>query len=145
LNSKIYELKELDQIAQWIIDFAQNEKLWVFQGDMGAGKTTLIKALGEKFGVASQVSSPTFGIVNHYELSGKAPIYHFDFYRLEKPEEALDIGVEEYFESGNYCWMEWAEKLGGFIPDHFLLIKIEYNSTSSRNITLQHYRDVDSD
>lgn len=116
--------------------------MWVFQGQMGAGKTTLIKALSKEMNVLDQVSSPTFGIVNEYEtISGKR-IFHFDFYRMDDPTEALDIGIEEYFYSGEYCWIEWAEKIAQFLPDEFLLIKIFIDSEQHRTITLQHTKDV---
>lgn len=109
---------------------------------MGAGKTTLIKALSKEMNVLDQVSSPTFGIVNEYETKGGKRIFHFDFYRLDDPNEALDIGIEEYFYSGEYCWIEWAEKIAYFIPEEFLLIKIIIDSENDRTITIQHAQDV---
>lgn len=142
MNSRIYELKDLDEVADWLIVQASGEKIWVFQGQMGAGKTSLIKVLGKKVGLLDEVSSPTFSLVNHYETNQGDTIYHFDFYRLNDPEEALDIGIEEYFYSENYCWIEWPEKLGPYLPDHFLLVKIEYNSPISRKITLEHFQDA---
>ncbi|MCS5488811.1 tRNA (adenosine(37)-N6)-threonylcarbamoyltransferase complex ATPase subunit type 1 TsaE [Algoriphagus limi] len=142
MNSKVYELKDLEEVAEWLIEQASGEKIWIFQGQMGAGKTTLIKIIGKKLGLVDEVSSPTFSLVNHYETDQGETIYHFDFYRLEDPEEALDIGIEEYFYSGNYCWIEWPEKLGDYLPDHFLLVKIDYNSPTSRKITLEHFQDA---
>ena len=109
---------------------------------MGAGKTTLIKALATEFGVIDQVSSPTFGIVNEYSSAQGTAIYHFDFYRLDDPTEALDIGIEEYFYSGDYCWIEWPEKIAEFIPDNFLLIRIQTDGDQSRTITLHHSQNV---
>lgn len=109
---------------------------------MGAGKTTLIKALAGKYGVLDQVSSPTFGIVNQYEDKEENVFYHFDFYRLDDPTEALDIGIEEYFYSGNYCWLEWAEKIEAFLPENFFLIKIESISDLKRQVTFQHIHDA---
>lgn len=132
-----YRLEDIKQAAQTIVNEAGDEKVWVFQGDMGAGKTTMVKALAEIFEISDQVSSPTFGIVNHYENNSSEVFYHFDFYRLEDPTEALDIGIEEYFYSGNYCWLEWAEKIGGLLPDSFLLIKIRNESENTRTINLQ--------
>ena len=90
-----YELDEIEHAAKAVIDAAADEKVWVFQGDMGAGKTTLIKALSNAFSITDQVSSPTFGIVNHYENRVGKLFYHFDFYRMDDPTEALDIGIEE--------------------------------------------------
>lgn len=132
-----YELQEIDKAADVILQSAEEEKVWVFQGEMGAGKTTLIKAVSRAFGVADAVSSPTFGIVNHYENQEKDIFYHFDFYRLEDPAEALDIGIEEYFYSGNYCWLEWAEKIAPYLPEQFLLIRIASDTESKRTLTLQ--------
>lgn len=133
-----YSKVEILSAADWLIEQAGEEKIWVFQGQMGAGKTTLVKALAERLGVEDEVSSPTFGIVNEYQTSRADKIFHFDFYRLDDPEEALEIGIEEYFYSGSYCWIEWAEKVAQFIPDDFLLIKIEILSESTRSIQIQH-------
>ena len=110
---------------------------------MGAGKTTMIKALAKEMGVKDQVSSPTFGIVNEYETAVASKIFHFDFYRLDDPTEALDIGIEEYFYGGEFCWIEWAEKIAQFLPDEFLLIRINPDSEKNRTITLQHSRNAD--
>ncbi|MEP0710597.1 tRNA (adenosine(37)-N6)-threonylcarbamoyltransferase complex ATPase subunit type 1 TsaE [Algoriphagus sp.] len=137
-----YELHELESAAQTVIREASDEKVWVFQGDMGAGKTTLIKALSQAFSVSDQVSSPTFGIVNHYENQQGDLFYHFDFYRLDDPSEALDIGIEEYFYSGNYCWLEWAEKIAAFLPEKFFLIRISTDSETKRTLNLQHIKDA---
>ncbi|MEB2781948.1 tRNA (adenosine(37)-N6)-threonylcarbamoyltransferase complex ATPase subunit type 1 TsaE [Algoriphagus persicinus] len=133
-----YELTDIEKAAQVVIKVAADKKVWVFQGDMGAGKTTLIKALAKAFSVTDQVSSPTFGIVNHYENHGGELFYHFDFYRIDDPTEALDIGIEEYFYSGNYCWLEWAEKIAAFLPENFLLVRIHNDSETQRTLTLQH-------
>ena len=133
-----YSLNDIDFAAKKLKEEAGSAKIWVFKGEMGAGKTTLIKALAKDFGVIDQVSSPTFGIVNHYENSSNEEFYHFDFYRLDKPEEALDIGIEEYFYSGNYCWMEWAERIAPFLPEQFFLIEIITESPGLRTLNLQH-------
>jgi len=138
-----YQLEQIDSAARQIIAAAGEEKIWVFQGQMGAGKTTLIKALAAEMGVIDQVSSPTFGIVNEYEAAGSTKIFHFDFYRLDDPTEALDIGIEEYFYGGEYCWIEWAEKIAQFLPDEFLLIRIHSDSSNTRTITIQHSRNAD--
>lgn len=133
-----YTLQEIQTAAKMIVSEARDEKIWVFQGEMGAGKTTLIKALAGVFGIQDQVSSPTFGIVNHYENELSQSFYHFDFYRIEDPMEALDIGIEEYFYSGNYCWLEWAERVAPFLPDQFFLIRITSDSDQKRTLNLQH-------
>ena len=137
-----YELSKIESAASELIGEAGHEKIWVLQGSMGAGKTTLIRALAGKFGIVDQVSSPTFGIVNQYENKEGNVFYHFDFYRLDDPTEALDIGIEEYFYSGNYCWLEWAEKIEAFLPESFFLIKIESISDLKRQVTFQHIHDA---
>ncbi len=142
MKSFAYELPEIESAASELIQEAGKERIWVFQGSMGAGKTTLIKALAGKFGILDQVSSPTFGIVNQYENKEGNVFYHFDFYRLDDPTEALDIGIEEYFYSGNYCWLEWAEKIEAFLPENFFLIKIESISDLKRQVTFQHIHDA---
>ncbi len=118
-------LKDLPEVASRIIDYAEDEKIWVLIGDMGAGKTTLTKALGKALGVLDVIQSPTFSIVNEYLTEKEETIYHFDFYRLEAPEEAISIGVEEYFYSGNLCILEWPQNIGGLMPEKFLKIEIE--------------------
>ena len=137
-----YTLDQIQDAARQIIGFAGKEKIWVFQGQMGAGKTTLIKALSKEMGVVDQVSSPTFGIVNEYDTQVGPRIYHFDFYRMDDPMEALDIGIEEYFYGGEYCWIEWAEKIAQFLPEDFLLIRIAIDSQQNRIITLQQTQDA---
>ena len=103
---------------------------------MGAGKTTLIKSLCEKLGVSDSVTSPTFSIVNEYK-GADGPVYHFDFYRLKDQNEALDMGYEEYFYSGNYCFIEWPEKIASLIPDSFTGVRIHVLNASSRQITVE--------
>ncbi|GAA0878322.1 tRNA (adenosine(37)-N6)-threonylcarbamoyltransferase complex ATPase subunit type 1 TsaE [Algoriphagus jejuensis] len=138
-----YHLDQIQETARQIITAAETEKVWIFQGQMGAGKTTLIKALAKEMEVKDQVSSPTFAIVNEYDAKAGMKVFHFDFYRLDDPMEALDIGIEEYFYGGEYCWIEWAEKIAQFLPEEFLLIRINPDSENSRTITLQHFRNVD--
>jgi len=120
----INTLQDLPFVAQKVIDFAQNEKIWLFEGTMGAGKTTLIKAICKLLGVKENVSSPTFSIINEYE-SEKGKIYHFDFYRLQDYKEALAIGTDDYLESGNWCFIEWAGMVAPILPPHYLLIEID--------------------
>lgn len=142
MNTFTYSLEELDQAAAWVIEKAKEQPIWLFQGEMGAGKTTLIRSLAKAFQVEDSVSSPTFGIVNEYHTKSGQPIYHFDFYRLEDPGEALDIGIEEYFYSGNRCWIEWAEKISEYLPEEFVLLKISSLSPQSRQITLLFSQDA---
>lgn len=115
-------LQDLPDIAKQIIS-KFNHKIILFEGEMGAGKTTLIKEMIHQMGSEDETSSPTFSIVNEYETEmGK--IYHFDFYRIKSEEEAMDFGVEDYLDSGNYCFIEWPEKIENLIPEPHHLIKI---------------------
>jgi tRNA threonylcarbamoyladenosine biosynthesis protein TsaE len=140
LQSITYTLDRIDEMAHLLIQEAGDQKVWIFRGEMGAGKTTLIKSLGKSFQVADSVSSPTFGIVNEYQTQAKGLIYHFDFYRLDDPMEALDIGIEEYFYSGNYCWLEWAEKITPFLPEQFFHIQLALVSETGRILTFHHHQ-----
>lgn len=133
LNST--SLNQLPDIASDILSFAANERIFLFYGDMGAGKTTLIKALCESLGTTEPVTSPTFSIVNEY-IGESRKIYHFDFYRLKNQTEALDMGYEEYFYSDNYCFVEWPEKIPGLLPEHYVSVKIKVMGAHSREIIL---------
>ncbi len=135
-----YTLDQIDEIAHLLIQEAGDQKIWIFKGEMGAGKTTLIKSLAKALQVTDSVSSPTFGIVNEYQTQGKVLLYHFDFYRLDDPMEALDIGIEEYFYSGNYCWLEWAEKIAPFLPEQFFHIELALASEKERILTFHHHQ-----
>ena len=119
----INNLDELPEVAQKIIDQLQY-KLITFEGEMGAGKTTFIKEFVKALGTNDEISSPTFSIVNEYDTD-KGKVYHFDFYRLNHEDEALDFGIEEYLYSNQYCLMEWQNKIANFIPDerHTITLK----------------------
>lgn len=130
-------LQQLDVVAQEIISFCGEEKIWVFKGQMGAGKTTLIKAIARNFGIVESVSSPTFSIVNEYRNDQGKIFYHFDFYRIEEAEEVLEIGIDEYFYSGHNCWLEWAERIPEYVPENFILISIKAEEDESRTIILE--------
>ncbi|AFL86202.1 ATPase, YjeE family [Belliella baltica DSM 15883] len=135
---KIYcnHLSDIPKIAKEILAVCLAEKIWVFKGRMGAGKTTLIKSIAKEFGVIDLVSSPTFSIVNEYVNPSNDKFYHFDFYRIEDSEEVLDIGIDEYFYSGSYCWIEWAEKIPEYIPDTFMLIEIKVDNEGKREMII---------
>lgn len=130
-------LSELKAAARQVINFAGDENIWVLNGEMGAGKTTFSKALCAEMGVMDTVQSPTFSIVNEYLTTSDELIYHFDFYRLEHPEEALAIGVEEYFDSGNVCLIEWPQKIGSLLPETHLSIEIRVLENENRVLTLK--------
>ncbi|WP_215223011.1 tRNA (adenosine(37)-N6)-threonylcarbamoyltransferase complex ATPase subunit type 1 TsaE [Echinicola shivajiensis] len=132
---------QLPEVARQIIEECKNVPVWVFMGNMGAGKTTLIKAIAEAFGVGDLVSSPSFSIVNEYENEQGEVFYHFDFYRVEEQEEVLEIGVDEYFYSGRYCWLEWAEKIPDYLPEEFYLISIEVTGEETREMSIKKIHD----
>lgn len=119
----INNLNELPEVANQIIDQLQY-KLITFEGEMGAGKTTFIKEFVKALGTNDEISSPTFSIVNEYDTD-KGKVFHFDFYRLNHEDEALDFGIEEYLYSNQYCLMEWPNKIANFIPDEHHSITIE--------------------
>ena len=117
-------LEQLNSIAKQILDYTSTHKKFAFYGEMGVGKTTLIKALSLQLGVTDVVSSPTFSIVNEYQANENTKVYHFDFYRIEDEKEAYDMGYEEYFFSSAYCFIEWAEKIPNLIEDDMVQIKM---------------------
>ncbi|GAB2988459.1 tRNA (adenosine(37)-N6)-threonylcarbamoyltransferase complex ATPase subunit type 1 TsaE [Mucilaginibacter puniceus] len=127
-------LPDLPAIAQQIVSYAKDARIFLFYGDMGAGKTTLIKSLCDELGSTDVITSPTFSIVNEY--AGPNKIYHFDFYRLKNQNEALDIGCEEYFYSGAYCFIEWPDKIPDLLPYNYVRISIETKEDNSRKITV---------
>lgn len=108
-----------------------------FEGEMGAGKTTLIRALAAALGVADDVSSPTFSLVNEYRDGANQPIYHFDFYRIETPEEALQMGAAEYFDSGYLCMVEWPARVVPLLPVPYLEVRIDVVDSDTRHIQLR--------
>lgn len=136
---KVDSEEALQDAIPEIVKFAGDESMWLFFGEMGAGKTTLIKGIARQYGVEDMVQSPTFSLVNEYRNPENDIFYHFDFYRISSETEALDIGVEEYFESGNHCFIEWPEKIPGLLPNRFLRIDIEIISKNSRSVKLIHH------
>ena len=135
MNIEINSQEDLKSAALQLLDFAGDEKIFLFEGDMGAGKTTFIKVICEALGVADLVSSPTFSIVNEY-LATDGKIYHFDFYRIKDIREAYDIGYEEYFYSGDRCFVEWPARIAPLIPEHHLKVEIHVTGPETRVITL---------
>jgi tRNA threonylcarbamoyladenosine biosynthesis protein TsaE len=123
-------LSEMPDIARKILDEYPDERVFAFYGELGAGKTTLIKALCLTLGVKEDVTSPSFGIVNEYDAGGVDLIYHFDFYRIQKLEEVLNIGYEEYLFSGYYCFLEWADKIEELLPDTCIYVTIKKNENN---------------
>jgi tRNA threonylcarbamoyladenosine biosynthesis protein TsaE len=132
----ISDESELEKVARKIIAESGDFPILCFNGEMGAGKTTLIKVICGLLGVEDAMSSPTFSIVNEYESGSGDPIYHFDFYRIEELREAIDIGVDEYFYSGNLCLIEWSEKIKQLIPEEHLEISIKLVGNTGREIII---------
>lgn len=112
--------------------------MWSIEGDMGAGKTTLIKEVCRQLGVTETMSSPTFSIINQYRAGTGEPVYHFDFYRLKSEAEAMDIGVEEYFDSGFYCFVEWPERAAALFAGSYFRVNIQHHSDHTRTIAFAH-------
>lgn len=132
----VQSLADLDAVADYVLNLTKTYPVVLFHGQMGAGKTTLISKIMEKVGGLDRVSSPTFSLVNEYLLPNNDKIYHFDFYRIKSEEEALDIGLYEYFDSGKICLIEWPSKIENLLPDRFVLLKFELQSPLSRKINI---------
>ncbi|WP_207429317.1 tRNA (adenosine(37)-N6)-threonylcarbamoyltransferase complex ATPase subunit type 1 TsaE [Pedobacter sp. SYSU D00535] len=131
MEYSVKSVEELEEVAAKILAQAGDEKTFLFYGPMGAGKTTFIKSLCSALGVEDAVSSPTFSIVNEYSYP-KGLIYHFDFYRLKAESEALDLGFEDYLYSGEYCFIEWPEKVNSFLPERYFRISISEAGENER-------------
>ncbi|GIZ14309.1 tRNA (adenosine(37)-N6)-threonylcarbamoyltransferase complex ATPase subunit type 1 TsaE [Capnocytophaga catalasegens] len=130
----IYQLAEIEQVAQQILPLIQS-KIILLQGSMGMGKTTLVKALVKALKIDDVVSSPTFSLVNEYRNSTSV-IFHFDFYRIKNEQEALDMGIEEYIYSGNWCFIEWSENIASLLPENVTEIIITPIDSYTRSLTI---------
>ena len=133
---EIDSLRDLPDAAVAILAQAGDHRVVAFYGEMGAGKTTLIRAICDRLGVTDAVSSPTFALVNHYVGDGGRNIYHFDFYRIDRLEEAFDLGYDEYFDSDALCLVEWPEKIEPLLPDDTLNVRIDVTGPTSRTVTI---------
>lgn len=133
-----HEVKQddLGELADAFLQKAGHCPVWLFYGEMGSGKTTFIKSLCARMGVRDAMSSPTFSIVNEYQAEREKKIYHFDFYRIKNEAEAYDIGSEEYFYSGNLCFIEWPEKIPSLIPPEYAEVSIAVENQNQRTIAL---------
>lgn len=134
--NKTYFLEDISVIAKEIISSVSSKTL-LFYGEMGTGKTTLIKEIVKQLGVEDVAHSPTFSLVNEYLSRKGETIYHFDFYRIEQEEEAYDIGIEEYFYENNWCLIEWPEKVENLLPLESIVIKLKMNPDNSRTIKIK--------
>ena len=133
---QIAGLEDLDRAAGEFLKAIGDNTLIAFYAPMGAGKTTFTTAVCKALGVQEDaISSPTFAIVNEYRGGKGQPIYHFDFYRIERPEEALDIGLYDYLDSGELCLMEWPENIEGLLPEETLKVNIQVNADGSRTLS----------
>lgn len=133
---KNYTIEELPQIAKDVIANSKH-KIILFYGEMGVGKTTLIKEIVKQLGILDNVSSPTFSLVNEYHSTNNDKVFHFDFYRIDKEEEALDMGIEEYFYSNSWCLVEWPNKVENLLPLKSVIINITANDNQLRTIELK--------
>ena len=129
--------RELEKLAIELIEFAGPLKVWIFKGEMGAGKTTFIRAICQKLEVIQNVSSPTFSLVNEYSCQNGDLVYHFDFYRINSLKEAVDIGCEEYFYGNGICLIEWPEKILNLVPEQLVEVTM-VEIDGKRKITFSH-------
>ena len=136
MNIKIESLDKINDAAQEFVKAMGDNTVFAFHGEMGAGKTTCIKAICENLGVSDPINSPTFAIVNEYRSDSGELIYHFDFYRINKEEEAFDFGYEDYFYSGSLCFIEWPVRVESLLPKDTVNVTIEILEDSSRNVTV---------
>ena len=135
MNLSINGLPDLKEAAHQLLNFAGEEKIFIFEGGMGAGKTTFIKDICLALNVTDLVSSPTFSIVNEYITTNREAVYHFDFYRIKDLQEAYDIGYEEYFYSGQVCLIEWPEKIASILPESYIKVKIDLIDEETREMS----------
>ena len=136
-SAKASTIKALGGIAGELIEKFPEQRIFAFYGKMGAGKTTFIQAICRKIGSPDNVISPTFALINEYKTKSMHSIYHFDFYRIEDMEEAFDLGYEDYFYSGEYCLIEWPEKIEPLLPENYVEVKIEALENDDRRISAQ--------
>lgn len=128
---------QLHEVAEVLLDSLDGRTVVALRGEMGAGKTTLVRAVAEQLGASDQVTSPTFALVNQYEGAEGERIFHFDFYRIEDEREAFDLGYEEYFYSGDLCFVEWPEKIEGLMPDAVMEVRITVEGPTERSFEIE--------
>ncbi|WP_438988346.1 tRNA (adenosine(37)-N6)-threonylcarbamoyltransferase complex ATPase subunit type 1 TsaE [Polaribacter sp.] len=133
---KSYSLENLSEIATAVIASVKNKTL-LFYGEMGVGKTTLIKEICKQLGALDNISSPTFSLVNEYQTKNNESIFHFDFYRIEEEEEALDMGIDDYFYNNDWCLIEWPENVENLLPLEAVEIHLSVLEDGQRNIQLK--------
>lgn len=133
-QTQIQNLPAVRKAARLLLDRFPDERVFAFYGVMGAGKTTLIKAICRELGTADNITSPTFALINEYTTENRSVIYHFDFYRINKIEEAFDLGYEDYIYSGNYCFIEWPEKIESLLPEGIVEVHIREQENGVRQV-----------
>ncbi|MDE7450752.1 MAG: tRNA (adenosine(37)-N6)-threonylcarbamoyltransferase complex ATPase subunit type 1 TsaE [Alistipes sp.] len=134
---RITSEEELPQVAEAVLAATGQRTVVVFRGEMGAGKTTLIREIAAQLGCTDTVTSPTFAIVNQYKGTDDRTVYHFDFYRIEDLREAYDFGYEEYFYSGDLCLVEWPERIEPLLPDEVVTVRIAVESETTRTFEIE--------
>ena len=132
----IKDKRHLSVAARQLLKHAGEKKIFAFYGSMGAGKTTIIKAVCELLGAVDIISSPTFTLVNEYRTSGGETLYHIDFYRIKKQEEVYDFGIEEYLTGDSYCFMEWPELIEEILPPETVIVRISVNENEQRTLSI---------
>jgi tRNA threonylcarbamoyladenosine biosynthesis protein TsaE len=132
---KVTTIKALEKAAKELINLFPEQRVFAFYGKMGAGKTTFIQAICRELNTPDTITSPTFALINEYKTLAGNSIFHFDFYRINDLEEAFDLGYEDYLYSGNYCLIEWPEKIESLLPQNFVAVKIEVENREQRKIT----------
>ena len=137
LRIEIKDLNHIHEAARAFIDNIGNDTIFAFHGHMGAGKTTFIKAVCEELGVQDVINSPTFAIVNEYLAGNGDTIYHFDCYRINKIVEALDMGCQDYFDSGNLCFIEWPENIADILPEEAVSVNIKVADDDTRCVEIE--------
>ena len=128
---------QLHEVAAALLEALDGRTVVALRGEMGAGKTTLVRSVAEQLGASDQVTSPTFALVNQYEGAEGERIFHFDFYRIEDEREAFDLGYEEYFYSGDLCFVEWPEKIEGLMPDSVMEVRITVEGPTERSFEIE--------
>ena len=139
MEIKIQSLDQIHEAARQFIAEMGDNTVFALYGKMGAGKTTFIKAVCEELGVSDVITSPTFSLVNEYTDGKGEPVYHFDFYRIKKIAEVFDIGVEQYFDSGHTCFIEWPDIVEFFLPDDAVHLEIYEQEDGARRFIIKWY------